>query len=261
MNANQEKIMKHWYAWIYEQEEDATEIAEYVVKNLGEKPLRVLEAACGGGKLCVPMAQAGHDVTGIDTDVEMLEHLHRKAEGMNNLHAVQADLLSKPWGKDFDAVILGANLMLNIVTDRDYKRAQKNLLERAFEALKMGGRVLIDYDCPFDLSGWEPANTEWVCFEGTDDQGTHGRYIVIDGTVNDRTRIVTGSRRYEIEPADGETFMHTTQSYKYFPTLEQVCAWLYRIGFTVESVNGGYQGEAFDMDHRRAVIWARKTNA
>lgn len=259
MSENQKKILKYWEAWIYERDEDETEMADYIVKSLGEKPLRVLEAACGGGKLCVPLAQAGHDVTGIETNEYMLSHLYKKAEGMTNLQVVQADLLSKPWGSGYDAVILGANLMLNIVSDRDYKRAQKNLLERAFDALKIGGRLLIDYDCPLELSGWEPANTEWVCFEGTDDAGTFGRYIVISGTANDRTRVVTGSRRWEITPAEGEAFVHTAQSYKYFPALEQMCAWLYRIGFTVESVNGGYRGEPFDREHRRAVIWARKT--
>lgn len=258
MNENQKRILKHWYAWIYERDEDETEMAEYIVRNLGDKPLRVLEAACGGGKLCVPMAKAGHDVTGIEQDESMLEHLRRKAEGLPNLRAVQSDLLAKPWGSGYDAVILGANLLLNIVTDRDYKRAQKNLLERACDALKVGGRLLIDYDCPLELSGWEPANTEWVCVEGTDDAGTTGRYIVVSGTANNRTRVVTGSRRWEIAPADGEPFVHTADSYKYFPTLEQTCAWLYRVGFTVESVNGGYHGEPFDREHRRAVIWARK---
>lgn len=259
MNENRKKIMNHWYAWIYEQEEDAAEMAEYIVNQLGDRPLRVLEAACGGGKLCVPLAQAGHDVTGIEKDAYMLEHLERKAGSMENLCVQRMDLLSKPWGTGFDAVILGANLMLNIVSDRDYKRAQKNLLERAFDALRIGGRLLIDYDCPLSLAGWEPANTEWVCFEGTDDAGTFGRYIVVSGTANDRTRIVTGSRRWEMKTAEGEAFVHTAESYKYFPALEQVCAWLYRIGFTIESVNGGYHGEAFDAEHRRAVIWARKS--
>ena len=240
MNERQYGILNHWYAWIYEKEEDGTEVADYIVKNLGFKPLRVLEAACGGGEY-------------------MLEHLQHKAAEMPNLHVVQQDMLDKPWGSGFDAVILAGNLMLNIVSDRDYKRAQKNMLERAYDALKVGGRVLIDYDCPLELSGWEPANTEWVCFEGEDDCGTYGKYIVVSGAVNDRTRVVTGSRRWEITTKDGEAFIHTADSYKYFPTLEQTCAWLYRIGFTVESVNGGYHGEPFDKEHRRAVIWARKT--
>ena len=167
-------------------------------------------------------------------------------------------MIEKPWGDGFDAVILGANLMVSIVTDRDCKRAQKNLMERAYDALKMGGRLFIDYDCPYRLSEWTPATSEWVCFEGMDDHGTCGRYIVSGGTVNDRTRIVSGGRRWEMTTASGDQFTHAEKSYQYFPSLEQVCAWLYRVGFTVESVKGGYGGEPFDMEHRRAVIWARK---
>lgn len=259
MNKSQKSTLEYWDAWIYEQQEDEACMAEYLVSQLGAKPLRILEAACGGGKLCVPLAKAGHDVTGIDQKDAMLSHLYAKADGLPNLHAIHADMLAKPCGNGYDAVILGANLMVNIITDRESKRAQMNLLERAHDALKTGGRLFIDFDCPMNVSHWIPATEEWVCFEGTDDHGTFGRYIVIPGTANDRSRTVSGSRRWEITPANGEAFMHTESRHQYFPTLEQTCAWLYRSGFTVESINGGYSGEPFDRSHRRAVIWARKT--
>jgi len=258
MNNIQKQILGYWDAYIYEQQEDEQEMAEYLVHTVGKSPLRILEAGCGGGKLCVPLAQAGHNVTGIDQNENMLHYLYAKAENLTNLHVLHADMLENPWGSGYDVVVLGANLMVNIVTDRDFKRAQKNLLERAYDALKTGGRLFIDYDCPLEISKWTPANSEWVCFEGTDDRGTRGRYIVVSGTANDRSRIVTGKRRWEITPADREPFIYTESSYEYFPTLEQTCAWLYRVGFSVESVNGGYKGEPFDRSHRRAVIWARK---
>lgn len=258
MNSIQKNIREYWYAWIYERDEDASEMAAYLAGKLETKPLRILEAACGGGKLCAQLAELGHDVTGIDADESMLEYALRRAESLPNLHIRKGDLLMEAWGTAYDAVLLGANLMVNIVTDRDYKRAQKNLLERAYDALKSGGRLFIDYDCPLDVARWSPANREWVCFEGTDDRGTYGRYIVVNGPENNFTRTVSGSRRWEMAPADGEAFTVETDSYKHFPTLEETCAWLYRIGFTIESVNGGYHGEPFDADHRRAVIWARK---
>lgn len=258
MNDHQKHILDHWFTYIYEQEEDESKMAEYIVRKMGKQPLRILEAACGNGKLCLPLAQAGHQVTGIDQDAAMLRNLCQKSSGFPNLHIVRADMLAKPWGSGYDAVILGANLLVNIATDRDYKRAQISLLERAHDALKTNGRLFIDFDCPLELSKWIPANTEWVCFDGSDDQGTYGKYIVINETASDRTRIVTGSRRWEMVPKNGEPFVHTTSSRKYFPALEQVCAWLYRSGFIVESVNGGYHDEPFDRDHRRAVIWARK---
>lgn len=258
MSELQKKIMDYWYAWIYEQEEDAAEIAAYLVREAGSRPMRILEAGCGGGKLCAPLAEAGHDVTGIDADESMLRYAKARAEGLSNLHIRRADLLNEAWGSGYDMVVLGANLMVNIVTDRDYKRAQKNLLQRACDALKPGGRLLIDFDCPLNVGRWSPADHEWVCFEGTDDRGVFGRYIVVNGPVNNATRTVSGSRRWEMRPAQGEPFSVVTDSYKHFPTLEEVCAWLYKTGFTVEAVNGGYDGEAFDAEHRRAVIRARK---
>ncbi|MBQ9952449.1 MAG: class I SAM-dependent methyltransferase [Clostridia bacterium] len=258
MNDMQKNIREYWYAWIYDREEDVSEIAAHLVRELGDRPLRVLEAACGGGKLSVPLAEAGHDVTGFDRDEHMLRHAAARAENLPNLHIRRADLLTEAWGSGYDAVILGANLMVNLVTDRDYKRAQKNLLDRAYDALKPGGVLLMDYDCPLDVAKWTPANREWVCFEGTDDRGTYGRYIVVNGPVNNSTRTVSGKRRWEMKPADGEAFTVVTDSYKHFPTLEETCAWLYRIGLTIEAVRGGYNGEPFDKDHRRAVIRARK---
>ena len=192
MNDHQKKILAYWDAWIYEHSENETEMAEYLVRRLGKQPQNILEAACGTGKLCIPLAQAGHNVTGFDCSADMLRLLQQKAGSLANLHIHRADMLLKPWGSGFDAVLLGANLLVNIVTDRDYKRAQKNLLERAGDALKTGGLLFIDYDCPSKLSEWNPAITEWVCFEGTDDHGTYGKYIVINGSTNDRTRCLTG---------------------------------------------------------------------
>lgn len=258
----QKKLLNHWDAWIYEREEDERVMAEYLVGKIGRLPLKILEAGCGGGKLCVPLAHAGHDVTGIDCSAHMLKYAGKHAEHLPNLHLIHADMLTAPWGRNYDAVVLGANLLVNIVTDWEYKRAQKRLLERAYEALKTGGRLFLDFDCPLNLATWLPANHEWVCFEGTDDLGTFGRYIVTDGEINDRTRTLSGGCRWEITPQGGERFVHREEySGKHFPSLEEVLSWMYRIGFTVESLHGGYGGEAFCREHRRAVIWARKIPA
>lgn len=90
-------------------------------------------------------------------------------------------------------MILGANLMVNIVTDREYKRAQKNLLEHAREGLRSGDQLFIDFDCPARPGSLGAPGSERVCLEGEDDCGTRGRYIVVNDSVSERTRIVRGS--------------------------------------------------------------------
>ena len=65
---NRDFIAKHWYASIYEQMENQTYDVEFLLRVLGPKPLNILEIGCGGGRIAVPLAEAGHFVTGLDAD-------------------------------------------------------------------------------------------------------------------------------------------------------------------------------------------------
>lgn len=252
-----EELQSYWFAHIYEQTEDETELVACMQRLVGDAPLRILEIGCGGGKLCVPLAQAGHDVTGMDADTHMLRYTREKALHLPQLHLVHGDALTQDWGTDYDVVILGSNLLINLTTDWDYKQAQKQLIFRAASALRPGGRLLLDFDCPETLAHFNN-DQEWLCMEGTDDLGTHGRYYVCNSTADERTRTVKGQRRFELTPQAGSPLTATTSSIKHFPTLEEVCGWLYRAGFTIASIYGGHNDEAFDVHHRRAVISAHK---
>lgn len=134
MDERQQEILAHWDAWIYEKQEDEAEMAAYIVRKVGAKPQRVLEAGCGGGKLCVLLARAGHEVTGMDREESMLQFARTHAASLPNLRVRQGDIIAQAWGGEYDVAILGANLLVNLVTDRDSKREQKNLLERARRA-------------------------------------------------------------------------------------------------------------------------------
>ena len=73
-------IAKHWYADVYEQFENQTNDVDFLLKVLSENtntPQNILEVACGGGRICVPLAQAGHTVTGFDKDEHMLLRCYR----------------------------------------------------------------------------------------------------------------------------------------------------------------------------------------
>lgn len=257
MEEQQKKILSHWSAYIYEQQEDEEDIVRCMRRLIGDEPRNILEVACGGGKLCVPLARAGHHVTGMDHDPAMLHYAQKKGADLPGLRLILGDMLTVPWHGGYDVVILGTNLLLNIETDWDYRQAQKQLIQRAADALKPGGMLILDFDCPDDLSPYA-GDGEWLCFEGTDDQGTFGRYFVCGGSVNPRSRTVKSLRRYAITPKEGQPFTVTRQSVKHFPLLEEVCGWLYRAGFVVQSLGGGHHNQPFDEEHRRAVICARK---
>jgi len=254
----QKKQLEYWKAYVYAQQEDETAIAACMLRLLGSQPLRILEIGCGGAKLSAPLAQAGHDVTGLDVSGAMLYFAVKQARSLPNLHLRKADALAESWGSNYDAVILGANLLCNLITDWEYKQAQKQLIQRSAAALKPGGKLIADFDCPDTLDGYGAASGERLIFEGADDHGSEGRYHVYGGFADEKTRTVRSRRRIEIVPAAGVPFQVTTEHTKHFPTLAEVSAWLYREGFTIESIHGGHQGQPFDLHHRRAVIAARK---
>lgn len=63
---NQNFYARHWYADVYEQFETQTNDVDFLLEVLKsiDKPKSILEVACGGGRICVPLAQAGYNVTG-----------------------------------------------------------------------------------------------------------------------------------------------------------------------------------------------------
>jgi SAM-dependent methyltransferase len=74
-------------------------------------PLKILDVACGSGLIALPLARAGHAVTGIDVSTVGIDRLRAdaRAEGLENLRAIAADWraigLSRV-GTDFDLAIV-----------------------------------------------------------------------------------------------------------------------------------------------------------
>ena len=120
---NREFIAKHWYASIYEQYENHTNDVEFLLNVLKEqadnKPQNILEVACGGGRICIPLAQAGHTVTGFDADEHMLLRCYRRMQGLKNICCYAADATMSDWGTGFDVVVMAGNILINIESEMD----------------------------------------------------------------------------------------------------------------------------------------------
>ncbi|MEN6312831.1 MAG: GNAT family N-acetyltransferase [Clostridiaceae bacterium] len=250
----------HWYAYIYEQQVIQADEVAFILDTVGNVSKRILEVACGGGRILAPLARAGHIVTGFDSDKAMLERCELKIKPLSNANCYYADAVTEDWGREFDVVVLAGNILLNIVSDMDYSQAQTLFIRKTTEALKNGGHLYLDFDC-YDRPSMSSENKrEWVCFKGMDDRGTYGKYIVVSGDYSVDTRIDRSSRRYEITPVNGNTEIFEVLSIKHFPTLLQVHTWLSDAGFVIEQEFGGYDRHPINESEigNRAIIWARK---
>ena len=265
---DREFIAKHWYADVYEQFENQTDDVEFFIKIIreltGGKPQRILEAACGGGRISVPLALEGHSVTGFDANEHMLLRCYSRARGMQNFSCRKADAVCSDWGEGFDIVVLAGNVLINIETETDYKSAQRIFINKTAGALRRGGHLLMDYDQHSDASALKVFNGtgERVYFEGTDDMGTRGRTVSLGGAYDPITRVCTGIGHWELTANNGEKFIYAEKPRcKHIPSWPQVTGWLSEAGLAVEKTYKNRANEPVgdnESDYIKATVWARK---
>ena len=252
----EEKIIADWSADMYEIDETETYDVEFMLACLGTTPKRVLEIACGSGRILVPLAKAGHTVDGLDFDEAMLAKIPAKAEGLDNITWRTADVIADDWGTGYDVVVIAGNFLMNIVSEEGPERAQKVLLEKAKRALKPGGMLYIDYNHTFYPEQWYVHPGERVIWEGTDSSGTTGRMSLCDSIYDSENCLICAIRRYELETSSGEKIRKELPAVKHYVSLEQIHTWLAEEGFRIEKEYGDYAGNPIGETTGRAIICA-----
>ncbi len=252
----EEKIIADWSADMYEIDETETYDVEFLLGCLGTTPKRVLEIACGSGRILVPLAKAGHTVVGLDFDEAMLAKIPAKAECLDNITWRIGDAIADDWGTGYDVVVIAGNFLMNIVSEEGPERAQKVLLAKAKSVLKPGGMLYIDYNHTFYPEQWYVHPGERVIWEGTDGHGTSGRMLLCDSIYDAATGLISFTRCYELETASGEKIRKETPSVKHYVSSEQIHTWLAEEGFRIEKEYGDYAGNPIGETTGRAIICA-----
>lgn len=264
---NREFIAKHWYASVYEQFENQTDDVEFLLKVLKTEtdggPQTILEIACGGGRISIPLAKAGHNVTGFDSDEYMLLRCYRRMKGLPNIRCYQADAVKSDWGGGFDVIVMAGNLLINIESDLEYAEAQSLFIRKAAAALRQGGYFYLDFDLHSDPASVFGKLRESSYFVGTDELGTTGKTVSYGSVYDPVTRICTGTGHLELTANNGETFVYPERWYKHIPTKEQVFTWLDESGFSIRRTYHNYTekpvSEPIDSSTYRMTILAEKS--
>lgn len=117
----------------------------FYVEAAGGPGRRVLELACGSGRLTAPLAASGALVTGGDLSETMLS----EARAATARRGVSADFLALDMrdfvlGRHFDAIIIAANSLMHLHMPADFARAFSAIRQH----LAPGGRLLFDVFVP-----------------------------------------------------------------------------------------------------------------
>ena len=136
------------YADLYDivsQENNDGEDTEFYVKKAKETDGKVLEVACGTGRIYLEMLEAGVEAFGIDLSEEMLEKLREKAERRGLQHDVsQEDMRDFDLDEKFSLIILPYRSFLHNLTIED----QLSTLETIYSHLEKDGKLILNFYSP-----------------------------------------------------------------------------------------------------------------
>lgn len=104
---------------------------------------KILELAVGTGRIALPLAKLGHDVSGFDASPDMLEKLREKPGG-TALKTWVADMATFDVDAHFDFAFLVFNTLYNLTT----QAAQLQCFHQVSKHLKPEGQFLVEAFMP-----------------------------------------------------------------------------------------------------------------
>lgn len=262
MNANE--YSTDWddpvIAELYDRDETYTGDVEMLRTLIGKKKkLKILECCSGTGRILVPLARDGHEVTGYEIASNMnaravMQVIISGEDLAERVRLEVRDVLDGNWGTKFDLVILGGNAFWEMPS----AESQENCIQYASEALKPGGHIFVDNnDYKGDLSTG-PIPREKITFEGTCLDGTYGKYSVEVLDFDESTATLYVKRTVLKRSPEGEEEVTEYKGKKHPVTKAEVEGWLNEHGFVIEEVFGDREGNTYTPESNRAIFWARK---
>jgi SAM-dependent methyltransferase len=103
---------------------------------------KILEIACGTGRITIPLAKAGANITGLDLSPAMLSIARQKSAGLDKLLWVEAGMRKFELGEQFDLIIIPGHSFQFMLTPDE----QVECLETAQCHLAPGGLLIIHLD-------------------------------------------------------------------------------------------------------------------
>jgi len=127
-----EKDIYESFAEVYDEFYQRHEDIDFYVKMAKKYGDPILELACGTGRVLLPIAKAGYNITGLDNSESMLKVLKKKLEREDEavrrrVTIVKGDMRSFDLGKKFKLIIMPFSSIVHILTLEDALQTFKNI--------------------------------------------------------------------------------------------------------------------------------------
>ncbi|MET0426727.1 MAG: class I SAM-dependent methyltransferase [Actinoplanes sp.] len=191
---------------------------------------RVLDLGCGTGRLAIAMADAGHEVTGVDPARPSLDAARRKP-GAERVRWVEGSVEALPV-RSYEAALLTSHVAQFFVSDEEWLLALRQLRR----SLVDDGRLIFD--------SRDPASRRWAKWNPVDsrrtivlpDGGTVTSWTEVTSVEND---VVSFCHHFVFTDGDELTSTATLR----FRSEEELRTTVEAAGFDVDRIYGGWSRE------------------
>lgn len=217
----------------------------------------ILELGCGTGRVSIPLAQAGHQVVGIDRAQGMLAEAERKAAQAGcQVRWQHADICDFDLNETFSLVIFPANAICHLLT----WRALEACLTCVKRHLRPDGRLIVAVFVPnLDILRRDPLGIHLFAeYANPNEQDpvliTHSNRYLADTQINQIALLHSHSA--DLREISAEV-IDTVAMRMYFP--QELEALLHYNGLMVEHKYGDFDMRPFDSSSPQQLVVCRRT--
>jgi SAM-dependent methyltransferase len=211
----------------------------------------VLELACGTGRITIPLAEAGIDITGLDVAEGMLRQAKAKAsEGGVDVRWIRADCRRFSLARRFSLIFIPFNSIAHLHDPESIE----SCLTCVKEHLSDGGRFIVDIFNPrLDILLRDPSDRYPVA-EYRDPDGK-GCVTVTENNIYDAASQVNYIKWYYRLGDNGDESVEELNMRVFFP--QELDALVRYNGFIIEAKCGSFDESPFTSKSPRQIVICR----
>ena len=215
---------------------------------------KVLELACGSGRVLLPLAREGFELVGVDTSAGMLEIARRRLESedlIQRCSLVQQDIRALKLEQRFRMAFIALGSFGHITT------RSEQLQTLAAVRAHLGGRASFVVDLGNADARYMETMSGQVLHQGTwqDEQGEFFTHWVSPAASN-RQHLLEMTHFYERYPQGGPVHRTTVTTMLYLFERYEFEFLLEQTGFAVKGVYGDYELTPYQLDSPRLIFLA-----
>ncbi len=214
------------------------------------KDARILELCCGTGRLTLPIAKDGYNISGVDYTSSMLEQAKLKAseEGLE-VAFIEADIRTLDLPEKYDLIFIPFNSIHHLYKNEDLFKAFNTVKNH----LKEGGLFLLDCFNP---------NIQ-LMVEGEKEQKEIAEYTTNDGREVLIKQIMRYENKTQINRIEWHYFINgafnsiqNLDMRMFFP--QELDSYLSSYGFKIINKFGGFKEEIFENKSEKQIFVCQK---